>query len=201
MQIDYSALGPLAQAVELAGAPILGEVLRAAAPVVGAAVPIPFAGPIITMVLNELANDLGPPANDPTALAQKIAADPDAAGKIQAFEEKYKADLQNALDIAKVQADQNTAALNANLPLWAKIYFAGARPLQMWLTGPLLTLYQYGVTFGHLPPMDPTTFAGLAGQFVILSGARSVEKVQGVASPMPVVPTPIKRLLTRKAAR
>lgn len=186
MALDLSKLGPLVGAVEAAGAPIFAEALRAASGVSGAA-PFPL-NLVLPIALNALADAVGGSADDPGALAGKIATDPDAAAKIQAVEAAHSSDLESALAFAKLQVDQNGAAFNADLPIWAKIFFAGARPLQMWLTGPVMTLYQVAAASGHAAPVDPSIYVTMAAQFALLSGARTYEKQQGVASPMAIAP-------------
>jgi len=199
MQIDFSALAPLAAAVEKAGAPILAAALRAGSSVSGAA-PFPL-NLLLPAVLNGLADAVGGDASDLGALADKISAAPDIATKIQAVQDSHRDDLQNALDMARLQVDQNAAYLSADMPIWAKIFFAGARPLQMWLTGPALTLYQVAAATGHFAPLDPSSYAVMAAQFAMLAGARTFEKNAGIASPAPFAPAPVRRILARKAAK
>lgn len=186
MNIDLSALGPLAGAVESAGAPILAQVLRAGTSIAGAA-PFPL-NLVLPAMLTAIADAVGGSADDPGALAGQISSDPGAAAKIQAIEATHADDLGNALAFAKLQTDQNGAALAADLPIWAKIFFAGARPLQMWLTGPVMTLYQVAAASGHAVPIDPSIYVTMAAQFALLSGARTFEKQQGVASPILLAP-------------
>jgi hypothetical protein len=195
MQIDFSALGPLADAVEKAGAPILAAALRAGS-AVSTDAPFPL-NLILPTVLNGLADALGGSADDPSGLCDKLASDPDAAAKIKAVEDTHKDDLQSSLDFARLQVEQNDAAFAAAMPIWAKILFAGARPLQMWLTGPCLTLYQLCAATGHFAPIDPANYAIMSAQFAMLAGTRTYEKAQGLASPAPVIPAPVKRILKR----
>ncbi|MDI4641436.1 hypothetical protein K9U39_10885 [Rhodoblastus acidophilus] len=153
---------------------------------------------VLPVVLNSLADVVGGAADDPAALAEKIGADPNAAVKVQAIEGRHKDDLQSALDFAKLQADQNAAYLAVDMPIWSKIFFAGARPLQMWLTGPLLTLYQIVAATGYAAPLDPSSYAIMAAQYAMLAGARTYEKGVGTASPAPLLPAQVKRILSRK---
>lgn len=197
MNLDLSALRSLAEAVEAAGAPILAEALRAGSSVAGSA-PFPL-NLILPGLLNALADAVGDSSNDAGALAGKIAADPNAAAKIQAIEAAHSDDLANALAFAKLQADQNSAELVADLPIWAKVFFAGARPLQMWLTGPLMTLYQLAAAAGHAAPIDPSIYAAMAAQFALLLGARTYEKQVGVASPMRLAVKPDGKLARARA--
>lgn len=192
MAIDVSGLGSLIGAVESAGAPILAESLRAASTVAGAA-PFPL-NLLLPTVLNAVADAVGGTVDDPGALAGKIASDPEAASRIRAVEAAHSDDLTSALAFAKLQADQNNSAFGADLPVWTKIFFAGARPLQMWLTGPVMTIYQVAAASGHAAPIDPSIFVTMAAQFALLSGARTYEKQQGLASPAVFASGVVKRL-------
>jgi hypothetical protein len=187
--MDFSTLIPLAQAVEQAGAPILAEVLRAAAPVVGAAIPIPGASLIVGPLLTALADAIGGSANDPSTITAQINADPTAAtAKIRAVEDAHKDDLQGLLDMAKLQSDQDLAEINMTPILsWrdfvGRAFFAGWRPAAGWV----FVISWVSVMFvtwrgGTVPEGFKPYFSGGTTIFMTLIAARSSDKVFGVAT-------------------
>ena len=187
--MDLSALGPLAAAVEGAGAPILAAALRAAAPIAGAAVPIPFAGPIVTLLLNSLADAVGGSADDPASITQAINAAPTdvTEAKIQAVENAHQTDLQSLLDFSKLQEDENSSDLLVTASTWRealmRFFFAGWRPAAGWVfiaswVGVLYATWQ-GTT---LNPTFAKYFSDSSTIFMTLIAARASDKIFGVAT-------------------
>jgi hypothetical protein len=183
MNIDLSALGPLASAIETAGAPILAAALRAAAPIAGAAVPIPFAGPIVTLLINQLADAVGGAADVP-AITAKIQADPGATEKLRVVQENHLPEIDALL---KVQESLDLAEMNitASGPLDAlmKFYFAGWRPFAGWTFGAALSGTLIATAAGWTPPANfMHFFDGTATIFLLLIGTRTTDKIFGVAT-------------------
>jgi len=187
--MDLSSLGPLANAVEAAGAPILAAALRAAAPIAGAAIPIPFAGPIVTLLLNSLADAVGGSASDPASITDAINAAPTPAteAKIQAVEASHKTDLSSLLDFAKLQDDENSAELLVTASTWRealmRFFFAGWRPAAGWV----FIASWVGVLFATwrgdtLNPTFAKYFSDSSTIFMTLIAARATDKVFGVAT-------------------
>lgn len=199
MEIDFSALGPLAEAVEKAGAPILAAALRAGSSV-SAAAPFPL-NLVLPAVLNGVADAVGGSSDDLPALAGKVASDPNAATKIQAIEDTHKDDLQNALDFARLQVEQNAVELGVAAPLWAKVLFAGWRPAMGWIGGPVLVSYQLAAATYGLKPVPADIFNWTVTAWGMLAGLRTVDKWQGAASPASVVPAPIRKITKRAAGK
>ena len=182
MNLDLSTLGPLAEAVEKAGAPILGGALRAASLVSGAA-PFPL-NAILPPILGALADAVGGSADDPNGIAQKIDADPAVvADKIKAIEVTHADDLGSALDFSKLQVEQNEAELAAMPSFWGKVFFAGYRPLFMysvvtWSNVLLIrAILGFSVSADFLVLWNPIWIA-----FGAQLGLRTVEKMGGVAT-------------------
>jgi hypothetical protein len=195
MSLNFPDLAPLAGAVEKAGAPILGAALRAGSTVATAA-PFPL-NLVLPVVLNGVANAVGGDASNPAGMAQTINADPNAvAEKIQAVEDQHKDDLQNALDMAKLQTDQTGSYLTADIPNWMKFFFGGWRPMMGWL-GSFVVFYQViGVTLSwRLIPVE--MFNVVLITWGSLAGFRTIDKWQGSASPVAATPTRLKRIVRR----
>lgn len=187
--MDLSSLGPLADAIEGAGAPILAAALRAVAPLAGAAIPIPFAGPIVTMLLNSLADAVGGSASAPSTIADAINAAPTAEteSKLKAIQSAHLTDLNSMLDFAKIQADQNSAELLVTASTWRealmRFYFAGWRPAAAWVfIGAWIGLL-YAAWHGvEITSTFRADFTDSRTIFMTLIAARASDKIFGVAT-------------------
>ncbi len=196
MNIDFSSLAPLASAVEQAGAPILAGALRAGSTVATAA-PFPL-NLVLPTVLNGLATAVGGNAADPSTITSQINPnDPTAVAKIQAIEDQHRADLQNAVDMAKLQTDQS--ALNPAAPAWLNLIIAGWRPayawsIVIWANVLLVRAFLgYSEGAGFLSMWGP-----IWATFGLMLGLRTVEKWGGVSSPMAVLPPVVRRIIKRR---
>ena len=183
MGFDVSSLEPLAAQLAKAGAPILAQTL-------GTVLPFP-ANLIAKTVVNSLAAAFGGDADDPAALAGKIAADPDAAAKIQAVTDAHAADIASALDYAKLAADENDHALSLEPTFAGRLFVGGWRPAMGWV-GVGVTLYQIIAASRGLTPLPFDVYATTLATWGALAGLRGIEAVKGVARTS-LVPAPVSR--------
>lgn len=171
MNIDFASL---AGVIAAKGAPILAEVL-------GAALPFPFSV-VAKAAINALAESFGVPADNPEILAQTIQNDPEAGAKIQAIEDRYKTELQAALDFARLQVEQNNAivAMSSSMSALGKLFFSGWRPAFCWLVV-IGTAYIVVADIFHWPSVRPETWNPIWVLFGGLAGLRSVDKFLGTS--------------------
>jgi hypothetical protein len=179
MAFDLSTLEPLAAQLARAGAPILANTL-------GTVLPFP-ANLIAKTVIGSLAAAFGANADDPQDLANKIAADPDAAAKLQSVTDEHATDIASALDFARLQTDATDRALALEPSFWGRLYVGGARPGMMWV-GVFVAIYQIvaAARGGTLIPFD--VYAATLATFGALAGVRGYEMVKGVARTSLVAP-------------
>ncbi len=171
MPFDISALAPLAEQLAKAGAPILASTL-------GTVLPFP-ANLIAKTIVSSLAAAFGGDADDPQELANKIAADPDAAAKLQSVTDQHATDIASALDFARLAADENEHALALEPTFAGRLYVGGWRPAFGWI-GVAVTAYQIVAPVRGLPPITFDVYAATMATWGALAGIRGIEAVKGV---------------------
>lgn len=184
---DISKIGPLADAIEKVGAPVLAGVMRAAAPVAGAAVPIPGASLILPTILNGLADAVGGTASDPETITSRINSDPTAADKVQSVEATHSEELNNIVNTAQLQVDQNNSEMTITAATFReallRVYFAGWRPAAGWVFSIGMMCILWATFRGYvLPESFKEVFGYCSSVFMTLIAARTGDKIFGVAT-------------------
>jgi len=166
MNIDLDDLKPLADIILVNGVPLLANLLL---PGVG--------GSIASAVVPSIAAAFGlTPAASVTDLTTAIAADPAAAVKLAAVQDKH-AEL---LNFAKDANDASQAALALEGSFGGRFFVGGWRPAMGWI-GVAVVFYQGAASASHLPLLSIEMFGTILALWAGLAGIRGFEKVSGVA--------------------
>jgi hypothetical protein len=178
MQFDPKDLETLGGVLLTKGAPALANMLGG-----------PIAGDIASILVPQLAQAFGLPADAPAPqVAAAVQADPNAADKLATFTEQNKFNLA----VLQLQVDQNNTELKVDGPPWLKFFYGGWRPAMGWMCGPVLVLYCFVLvaldSFGLLkvPPTPQGFFAWVIMIIALplwagLAGLRTYERTSGVA--------------------
>lgn len=184
MNFDPAELKSLAAVLVDKGIPVLATLIGG---------PI---GPIVALVVPQIAKAFGLSEDSPpAAIAVAVAAAPDASEKLADLEAHNKA-IQAYID-SEISADQ--ALVLPSDSFWQRFLIAGARPMMMWVCGPVVLLYQLtALRFGWtIVPFD--FFAAVQATFASLAGFRTVEKWKGVDTM--VLTKPVASAAPPKASR
>lgn len=164
MSFDIKDLEPLIAVLVSKGAPILGGILGGPP------------GAVIGGLVGQLATSFGLPADSPPiTVAQTIAADPAASGKLSPISDNYLAVLQ-------LQVDQNNTELQVDGPWGLKLFYGGWRPAMGWLSGFVMAAYAIvaaGFNLHFVPDSLVSTY--FLPIFLTLVGARTYERATGVS--------------------
>lgn len=167
MSFTIQDLAPLAGVLVEKGLPAIAEMLGG-----------PIAGSVASLVVPQIAQAFGLPADAPPAqVAAAVQADPNADSKLATFSEQNKL----VLAMMQIQADQNRDELNVDGPPWMKFFYGGWRPAMGWTSGPGILVYQIVAFATGVAPLPDSLVNSFLFTWASIAGLRTYERATGVS--------------------